>query len=110
MKIPLPLPQRPRDPPASPLPPAYSPARPTYPPRHRPAAPTSRPTPTPFFTTTYSPGPRVPLVPEVGDRQVVPLVSGRITLQSGKWGLNRVNFPKTLASTENELAPMLENR
>ena len=107
MKIPFLLPQRPRDPPASPLPPAYSP-RPTYPPR-RPAAPTSHPTPTPF-TTTYSPGPRVPLVPEVGDRQVVPLVSGRITLQSGKWGLNRVNFPKTLASTENELAPMLENR
>ena len=40
----------------------------------------------------------------------MPLVSGRITQQSGKWGLNRVNFPKTHASNENELAPMLENR
>ena len=68
-----------------------------------------QPTPPPF-TTTYSPGPRVPLVPSVGDRQVVPLVSGRITLQSGKWGLNPVEFPKTAASTENELGPLLESR
>ena len=95
--------QRPREPP-----PVYTP-RPTY--RPRPPTSTPRPPPTPPpFTTTYSPGPRVPLVPSVGDRQVVPLVSGRITLQSGKWGLNPVEFPKTAASTENELGPLLESR
>ncbi len=61
----------------------------------------SRPPPPP---PSYSP------VPDLKDARLAGVVRGRITSESGKYGLSPVSFPTPQAATENELAPLMEDR